>query len=644
MTSTSTLHQRELVENGYTILRSAVPTSLTDNALALINQALGEVMVSPAVDAADAQSLKDGQQLKHLSNSQTITALANESGLVARVADIVGAPLHRAWGGQIALRFPGHACAKTPPPFSPQPWWDHGWHIDGLPGHTKELQPGRIGHFTLLCGVCIEPVTEDFSGNLIVFPSSHLLINRHLNQGDNLARLAQDGDRALPKDLPLSEPVQVKLSRGDVVLAHHQLAHSIAPNSSPRTRYMVYFRLNVVAHQGSAYRPAAMLAMWSDWGPAVQALAAVPFRPASADADEEVATLRELGKTLHDSHDWEAAAQVYERLSVLRPRNWEFAFRAGSALTWASAGSGHGPADRAAVASRGTPFLERAWGISPGLAWVGSVLVRNLAFQGRHAEVFSVATSRVLHAAEKSVEEPWKQHLVREAAKAMAEALTATGRPADIPFYASQFEAAFPSVFAPAQPAMATPQAPADLTPLAPAELWQYGLPLLRAEPKTAASWARARPIFSRLAVIDPTNFWSPMCAAMCFALDPQCPSAADSGRIAAEHCRSAVALDPSSPLPHALLAKALLQSKAETLFVVQALNEVIARPGRDALLYSARHEHLWLLLIALRVAKSVLSEPEQREYFAKFVSVFPNTASEARRLAQEPTPMCVIS
>ena len=57
----------------------------------------------------------------------------------------------------------------------------------------------------------------------------------------NVEKLAHEGDKALPKHLPFAAPVQVKMKQGDMVLAHYQLAHSIAPNTSPRIRYGIKY-------------------------------------------------------------------------------------------------------------------------------------------------------------------------------------------------------------------------------------------------------------------------------------------------------------------------------------------------------------------------------------------------------------------
>ena len=50
-----------------------------------------------------------------------------------------------------------------------------------------------------------------------------------------------------------------------MILAHYQLAHSIAPNTSSQIRYAIYFRLHAKTHPPGAYRPEAMRNIWLDY-------------------------------------------------------------------------------------------------------------------------------------------------------------------------------------------------------------------------------------------------------------------------------------------------------------------------------------------------------------------------------------------
>lgn len=80
---------------------------------------------------------------------------------------------------------------------------------------------------------------------------------------------AKEGLTQLPP-LPLSDPLQVKLRRGDAVICHYSLCHSIAPNAGINIRYMCYFRVNV---RSDDFHPEPMLNIWLDMNPYLTELA-----------------------------------------------------------------------------------------------------------------------------------------------------------------------------------------------------------------------------------------------------------------------------------------------------------------------------------------------------------------------------------
>jgi hypothetical protein len=125
---------------------------------------------------------------------------------------------------------------------------------------------GTISNFSLLVGVVLADVPGPFTGNLVAFPGSHRQLESVFReQPAVLQTVADRGDAALPRNLPFREAVQVTARAGDLVLAHYQLAHSIAPNTSPHIRYVVYYRVHARAHKPDTYRPEAMRDIWVDW-------------------------------------------------------------------------------------------------------------------------------------------------------------------------------------------------------------------------------------------------------------------------------------------------------------------------------------------------------------------------------------------
>ena len=136
-------------------------------------------------------------------------------------------------GAQIALRFPEIGEAREP--------LGTEWHTDGM-------RQGRLHPFTLLAGIALSNVPEPLCGNLTVFPGSHVLLQSRLTAGGKLHGYDNEcykpdnvwGDGTLPD---LGTPVQLLAARGDLVLAHPNLAHRGGLNFSPDIRYQVYFRI-----------------------------------------------------------------------------------------------------------------------------------------------------------------------------------------------------------------------------------------------------------------------------------------------------------------------------------------------------------------------------------------------------------------
>jgi ectoine hydroxylase-related dioxygenase (phytanoyl-CoA dioxygenase family) len=64
-----------------------------------------------------------------------------------------------------------------------------------------------------------------------------------------------------PIEMP--EPRQVTAQAGDAMLCHYQLAHSIAPNTSPFIRYAIFFRLYHKNHE--AWHWDCMTDIWHEW-------------------------------------------------------------------------------------------------------------------------------------------------------------------------------------------------------------------------------------------------------------------------------------------------------------------------------------------------------------------------------------------
>jgi ectoine hydroxylase-related dioxygenase (phytanoyl-CoA dioxygenase family) len=253
--------------NGFAKLPEAIDKDMINAALKEINRELG--MSSATTDKFKAKtSLKD----------VGITDLFNKS-VIPHVMEILLGKDHtyRQHAGQIALRFPGDACVGNTAKSNPAHFEviaSH-WHIDGcagdfIPGVTDHY--GEIHNFDCLVGVCLSPTVEPSSGELCCWPGSHERLSKWLDEGDNLQRLKQEGNKVLPNGAKTKElfkglkPVNCLAQPGDVFLANYMTAHCIAPNQSPNIRYAVYFRVygkHFQDRHGQA--PESMLHPWLHW-------------------------------------------------------------------------------------------------------------------------------------------------------------------------------------------------------------------------------------------------------------------------------------------------------------------------------------------------------------------------------------------
>jgi hypothetical protein len=137
--------------------------------------------------------------------------------------------------------------AATIPPWPHRPG---GPHVDGL---TQGELDGRPGTFSMLAGVWLTDHSAPGSGNLWVWPGTHLRFGHYLadHGADALERPAEMGPGPYPR-IELGEPVQATGPAGSVLFAHYLLAHNIGghdgPADSPR-RETIYYRLHARGHR-----------------------------------------------------------------------------------------------------------------------------------------------------------------------------------------------------------------------------------------------------------------------------------------------------------------------------------------------------------------------------------------------------------
>jgi len=148
--------------------------------------------------------------------------------------------------------------ATTVPP------WRHipgGPHIDG---HGNGQDPP--GSFTLLAGILLTDQRAGRSGNLWVWPGSHLVhADLFRERGTRVLQPADGHPTFLDPPPPLGPKVELTGRRGDLLLAHYLLGHNSGGNTGARVRRTIYYRL---AAPGHAHRwEETFLDPWTEYEP-----------------------------------------------------------------------------------------------------------------------------------------------------------------------------------------------------------------------------------------------------------------------------------------------------------------------------------------------------------------------------------------
>lgn len=232
-----------LRRDGYVHFRSLCPEKLVSAARFAIDRDL-----STNYDPSRQIEYDHRSYCPDLRGAPPLTALLLDSGITAKLDEVIGFRRLGYDGGQIALRKAGNASA----PDTPEP------HIDGLPTPFNGVSSKVLySNFTALVGIYLSPVRKEFSGNFTVWPGSHHILEAHFRKY---------GPEALRNGMPcipLGQPVQLMTEPGDVVLCHYSLAHTAAVNLSAADRYAVYFRLRL---KGMRYRRWHLMThIWDGW-------------------------------------------------------------------------------------------------------------------------------------------------------------------------------------------------------------------------------------------------------------------------------------------------------------------------------------------------------------------------------------------
>lgn len=230
---------REFAERGYLVVPQVVPLGLLDKASRRIDE----------VTAADPPAAdKRGHHFYFLGTRDEPDLLAPLTGSPAfgLAEELAGkGTLEVPWQVQVALNIP---------PFEHRPGIPH---IDAA---NAEPTGGPVdGTFTMLAGILMTDQLTGNSGNLWVWPGTHLA---------HAAYFRRHGPRKFcaypPVDLPA--PEQVTGRAGDLLLAHYLLGHNIGGNyASDLTRRALYFRVSAAGH--ASRREEFLQDAWLDYEP-----------------------------------------------------------------------------------------------------------------------------------------------------------------------------------------------------------------------------------------------------------------------------------------------------------------------------------------------------------------------------------------
>jgi hypothetical protein len=229
----------EFAERGFLL----VPQVVQGDVLAQAAQRIDEVVTAdpPAAD-------KRGSHFYFLKaeDEPSLMASLTQTPAFGLAGELAGAgTLEPPWQVQVALNIP---------PYSHRPGIPH---IDAAnPEPTGE--PPR-GTFTLLAGILMTDQLRENSGNLWVWPGTHLAHAAYFRDHGSHLFCAYP-----PIDLP--EPEQVKGRAGDLLLAHYLLGHNIGGNyESGQTRRALYFRISAAGHDSR--RNEFLQHPWLDYQP-----------------------------------------------------------------------------------------------------------------------------------------------------------------------------------------------------------------------------------------------------------------------------------------------------------------------------------------------------------------------------------------
>lgn len=240
--------KRHFIDQGYVILRQAVPKDILDRAEAFADRSVevrqGKKVKKDGEREVETREASDMPELaanKYVKKSSEISALMYDTGLLNVAEDLLGEGnvTLRKEEGQIAFNAPIEPEGERS---LTMPLKRHKWHIDGAQG--KYVAVGS--DFLFLVGIILsdgQDVDEN-RGQFVLFPESHYKTHLHLREIIKNTTKGEDIMFNWRKSKPdIGEPIRTLVKRGDVIIAHQRVGHCPGFNFWTQTRKNIYFRV-----------------------------------------------------------------------------------------------------------------------------------------------------------------------------------------------------------------------------------------------------------------------------------------------------------------------------------------------------------------------------------------------------------------
>ena len=245
--------KREFYKNGYLKIPGAVPRLMVNAARHTINYTIGQGEKNP---------------FPELSRAAVITDLFNKTPIFSLLESALGTGnLCPCKNGSITLKYPmpvGAPINESHQILTKAIGWGRGGgHLDGLKAVGDRLRglkkDGTYNRgFTAFAVVYLNKVPKPYCGNFTVWPESHRVFEQHfIEHGHEIL------DDHMPHVVMPEPPIHITGDPGDVVLAHHQLVHTGAPNISSNIRYAVIFRSKGILCEEVGFD--AFTDIWKEW-------------------------------------------------------------------------------------------------------------------------------------------------------------------------------------------------------------------------------------------------------------------------------------------------------------------------------------------------------------------------------------------